>query len=89
MLSQVPSGAVTAVSFAHPRNVFGKCVGLGKVTYGGAVPVAAAQRVWLGTQGCLVFLQRAASVLSPSLCRAVERLQEGGRRVHLGCGRGQ
>ena len=64
VLSQYPSGGVTAVSFAHPGNVSRKCAQHGTRTYGGAVSVALAQRVWMRTQGHPVFLQRAASVSS-------------------------
>lgn len=45
VLSQDPSGGMTALSFAVPGNVSRKRVGLGKVTYGRVVPVTLAQRV--------------------------------------------
>lgn len=42
MLLQDPSGGEISISFAHLGNVSRKGVRLGKVTYGGAMPVVLA-----------------------------------------------
>lgn len=93
MLIQDPSGGVTAVSFAHLGNVSRKGVRLGKVTYGGAVPVAWAQRLNEDTRSSTVPPESSFSLQVPASAGigrlSLHKPQEGKGHVCLGCGRGE